>query len=115
MMSNHRVDNSRRRFVKLTAFGVAAAPLGNLLLQGSARAEMPKLEESDPMAVNLGYVHDASKADPANRAGEAGAKQFCNNCTLYKADADAEWGECAIFPGKLVNGNGWCKSWVAKT
>ncbi len=110
MMSDNSVDNSRRRFVKLTAAGIAAAPLSTLLLQGSAQAaDMPKVEESDPMAQGLSYVNDATKADPAKRAGD---DKFCNNCKLYKAGADAGWGECAVFPGKLVNANGWCSAWV---
>ncbi|MBL8258609.1 MAG: twin-arginine translocation signal domain-containing protein, partial [Candidatus Competibacteraceae bacterium] len=30
-MSNHAPDNSRRRFIKLTAVGLAAAPFANAL------------------------------------------------------------------------------------
>ena len=110
MMPDKVVDNSRRRFVKLTAAGIAAAPLSTLLLQGTAQAaDMPKVEESDPMAKNLSYVHDATKADPAKRAGD---EKFCDNCKLYKAGSEDGWGECAVFPGKLVNAKGWCSAWV---
>jgi hypothetical protein len=29
-----------------------------------------------------------------------------------KGDAKAEWRPCNIFPGKLVNNNGWCAAWA---
>jgi hypothetical protein len=25
-----------------------------------------------------------------------------------------EWRPCNVFPGKLVNANGWCKVWAPK-
>lgn len=117
MTDNQANQFSRRRFLKLSALGVAAVPLGNLLFHSSARAEAPKVDEKDPMAQQLGYVPDATKADTQKfpkRAGADGAKQFCKNCQLYTGAADAEWGPCAIFPGKVVSANGWCNSWVPK-
>ncbi len=75
-----------------------------------------KVTEDDPTAVALGYLHDASKVDTAKwakRAGDAGAKQFCNNCALYVDQGDG-WGACSIFQGRLVNGQGWCNAWIAK-
>lgn len=111
-------DKSRRRFLKISALSMAAAPLGNLLLQGSAGAEdLPKLDESDPAAQSLGYVHDATKADVKKfpkRAGPDGATEFCKNCQLYSGAAGQEWGSCGIFAGKQVNANGWCNAWVKK-
>ena len=85
---------ARRKFIQLSA--VAAA--GVLVQPGrSARAEdMPKLSEDDPMAMGMKYTHDA-------------------NCALAQGEAKDGWLQCQIFPGKLVNANGWCSVWAPKS
>jgi hypothetical protein len=73
-----------------------------------------RVSESDPTAIALGYKHDASAVDTTKwgkRAGEAGARQFCDNCALYGAQGEG-WGTCSIFQGRLVAGKGWCNAWV---
>lgn len=79
-------------------------------------AGMPKLEESDAMAQALGYKHDASDVNFEqfpSRADQASANEFCKNCVHYQAAPDVQWAPCTIFPGKLVNADGWCSAWVA--
>jgi hypothetical protein len=79
-------------------------------------ADMPKLEESDAMAQALGYKHDASDVDFEqfpSRADADSADQFCKNCVHYQASPDVQWAPCTIFPGKLVNADGWCSAWAA--
>ena len=100
---------ARRQFIQLSA--VAAA--GCLVRPGEeAHAQdMPKIEESDPVAQSLKYVHDASSVDPSTRANPA-AEQDCANCALIQGDDGAEWRPCQIFPGKLVNAKGWCSVWA---
>ena len=72
---------------------------------------LPKLQESDPVAQALGYVHDASKVDQSKYAGRgAEANEYCKNCALYQA-REGGWGACSIFAGKAVNQNGWCASY----
>ena len=102
---------ARRQFIQLSA--VAAA--GCLVRPGNeASAQgMPKIEESDPIAKSLKYVHDASIVDPAQRANPA-AKQDCANCALVQGADGDEWRPCQIFPGKLVNNAGWCSVWAPK-
>ena len=103
-------DTSRRRFiatVTIAAGGVAAAP------QVWAQSK-PKLPVDAPIAVALGYQEDVSLVDTAKypkRAGAEGAKQFCNNCALYKEVADG-YGDCTAIPTNLVAGAGWCNAWV---
>lgn len=77
------------------------------------RPEMQKLEESDPTAQSLAYVHDAGDVD-ASQQSRYEEGQNCANCSLYTPDSSSEedWGGCAIFPGKLVNANGWCSAYV---
>ena len=92
---------ARRQFIQLSA--VAAA--GVLVRPGSeARAEgLPHLAEDDPTAQSLKYVH-ASATDG----------QTCANCALVQGADGDEWRPCQIFPGKLVNANGWCSVWAPK-
>ena len=107
-MDHHAPDNSRRRFIKLTAIGLAAAPFANALLSGTARAA-DMVSESDPQVSALGYVADATKSDKRTDATAA-----CHNCGLYTGKEGEESGPCAIFQGKLVAANGWCTAWVKK-
>lgn len=111
-MTGNLYDSGRRRFIKTGLFAVAATPAAVLLFQRRAGAQdQPKLEESDPAAKALSYVHDASQAKD-NAAFQEGA--HCANCQLYTGDPEAEWGPCSAFPGKQVNAQGWCSAWVKK-
>jgi hypothetical protein len=106
---------NRRNFLKLGAKasgGVLALSVIPIQLLGA-----DEVQEDDPLALSMGYVKDASKTDTAKfpkRAGEEGAKQFCNNCALYAGGADAETAPCSIFQNRPVRGGGWCNAWVAK-
>lgn len=105
---------SRRTFLKYSS-GLAAIPLLNVLGTGTAWAAAEvKIAEDDPVAMALGYKHDAEAVDTEKfpkRAGAEGETQFCDNCGQYKA-TEEEWGTCGIFPGKLVAAKGWCNVWV---
>ena len=104
---------SRRTVIKGALAGLAALPAAALVREAAAQAEMVKLEESDPQAKALGYVHDASKVDAAkNPMFKEGSD--CANCLQIQGKDGEEWRPCNIFPGKLVNAKGWCKVWVAK-
>lgn len=81
---------------------------------GAASADsMPRLDPADPQARALAYVHDASEVNATEQPRyEAG--QLCSNCALYTGDDGEAWGPCSIFPGKLVNADGWCVTWAPK-
>jgi hypothetical protein len=100
---------SRRRFFKITAIGLAAAPFANALMSGVAQA-VDAVKESDPTASALGYVMDAAKS--TKRTDKTAT---CANCSQYSGKAGAADGPCAIFQGKLVTAKGWCSAWVKKT
>ncbi|MEM7763922.1 MAG: high-potential iron-sulfur protein [Pseudomonadota bacterium] len=108
MSSNKSSTTSRRGFVKGAMGVVAAVPVAAVLRGRDALAEgdLPKVTEDDPQAVALGYKHSA--ADTAAPEG-----QNCANCQLYSG-GDAEWGPCAIFPGKAVSAKGWCVTWAQR-
>ncbi|GMR16955.1 MAG: hypothetical protein BMS9Abin32_001 [Gammaproteobacteria bacterium] len=102
---------ARRRFIQLSA--VAAA--GYFVRPGAEAMaqDMPHLTEDDPVAKSMKYTHDASSVDPAARANPA-AEQNCANCALVQGTDGDAWRPCQIFPGKLVNANGWCAVWAPK-
>lgn len=94
------MTNSRRRFLKLSAGGVVGLSMGGTSLQVFANEQ---LDPENPQAKALQYVHKSTKEG-----------QKCNNCALIQgADGDA-WRPCGIFPGKLVNSEGWCAAWAKK-
>jgi hypothetical protein len=101
---------ARRQFIQLSA--VAAA--GCFVRPGAPASaqEMPRLSPDDPQAQALKYTHDASTVDPASRPQPA-EDQRCANCALIQGE-EGEWRGCQIFPGKLVNENGWCSVWAPK-
>ncbi|MBT8100786.1 MAG: high-potential iron-sulfur protein, partial [Gammaproteobacteria bacterium] len=49
----------------------------------------------------------STRANPA-------AEQTCANCALIQGNDGDEWRPCQIFPGKVVNANGWCSVWAPK-
>jgi hypothetical protein len=107
-MNKHGSQPSRRRFIKISAIGIAAAPFVNGLLSGTAEA-VDKLSESDPTAIALGYKMDATKA--TNRKDNTAV---CGNCNLYSGKPGEADGPCSVFGGKLVTAKGWCTAWVKK-
>jgi len=99
---------SRRRFFKITAVGLAAAPFATALMSGAAHAVVP-VKETDPTAAALGYVADATKS--TKRADKAAT---CSSCSLFSGKNGAADGPCTIFQGNLVSAKGWCSAWVKK-
>ena len=97
------MNNNRRSIVIALGAGTMALPIVNLLSGGVLAADTPKLSPDDPTAKSLEYSHESS--DSARR---------CAGCQFFTGAADEEWGPCVIFPGKLVNAGGLCKSWFAK-
>ena len=88
---------NRRQFV-ISAAALTAAP--SALISGSALAAA-QVDPDGPAAKALQYVHVSPNAETV-----------CTNCKLYQGDTSADWGPCAIFPGQVVAGGGWCSAWV---
>ncbi len=109
----HRPHDPRRRRALATALAaVAAVPFANGLLARHARAaDPPHLSEDDPAASALKYRHDAADAPRTDKSGVPAADQYCHNCKFIQADS-GQWRGCQIFPGKAVNADGWCTSWL---
>lgn len=97
---------TRRTFLATLPAATLAATVAH-----RASAQAAKLEESDSMAVSLGYKHDAAKVD-AKKFTAYAAGRNCANCQLYQGKGTDAWGACAPVGGKLVNAKGWCAAWA---
>jgi hypothetical protein len=111
IMTDSRYD--RRKVLRSALAGLVALPAAGLAQRALAQGTPPKLDEKDSLAVAMGYVHDAKKVDP-NKVPQYKKGSLCSNCLQMTGKEGDEWRPCNIFPGKVVNANGWCKVWVAK-
>ena len=98
---------NRRQFVTGMAGALATIPV-----VVTAEDTPSKLALDDPQAGALGYVEDSATVDSGKYPNHK-PEQLCSNCALYQSE-DADWGPCAIFPGKLVAGPGWCAAYAPK-
>ena len=104
MRDNHL---TRRHFLRNLA--VAGSASSVFMLDPAIAQDLPKLSLDDPLAVGLQYVEDATTStSPAYKAGST-----CDNCLQIQGPAGDAFRPCAIVPGKLVAGAGWCSAWVA--
>ena len=110
-MSDSPVD--RRTLLKSALAGLVALPASGLLREASAQGTPPHLDEKDPLAVAMGYVHDASKLD-ATKTPQYKPGSKCLNCVQLTGKDGDEWRPCNLFPGKVVHKDGWCKVWTLK-
>ena len=101
------MQNSRRQFMILSAAGAATLAL-NSKVQAQAM-----VAPTDPQAVALGYVADASKVDKA-KYPKFVAGSHCGNCALYQGAAGSAAGGCSLFAGKQVHSAGWCSAYNKK-
>lgn len=91
---------NRRDFLKLSGSTLIGLTLGGVALRAQAQEQ---LSADDATAKALNYKPE-STVD--------GAK--CSNCMYVQGSDGEQYRPCNIFPGKLVNANGWCSAWVKK-
>jgi len=112
---------SRREALRNLALGA-----GTLLVAGAAGAAateaakpaaavgpLPHVTAADPTAMALAY-HDSAAAVDATKFPTYKPDQKCTTCLQLTGKAGDPWRPCNLFPGKLVNADGWCKVWVKK-
>jgi hypothetical protein len=105
--------NNRRNFLRKLA---VSASLPTIFCGQAFSQEVPapvKLEETDPVAIALGYKEDTAKVDPVKYPMHK-VEQRCDNCALYTGKAEEASGPCGAFGGKLVTAAGWCQVWAKK-
>ena len=100
---------SSRRTLLIASLGAASA----LALSRQAIAAAQLVSISDPTALALGYVLNATTVDKAKYANYA-AGQTCGNCTYYGGKPIDATAPCPFFGGKQVEGAGWCRVYQKK-
>ncbi|QJR80782.1 high-potential iron sulfur protein 2 [Alteromonas pelagimontana] len=91
---------NRRHFLRLTGTTLLGMTLGGITLRVNAQEQ---LQADDPTAKALKYTSQ-SKIDGSR----------CGNCMYIQGEDGKEHRPCAIFPGKLVDEDGWCSAWVKR-
>ncbi|MCW8093250.1 high-potential iron-sulfur protein [Alteromonas sp. ASW11-130] len=90
----------RRHFLKASAKTLMGITLGSAALRSFAQEQ---LQASDPTAEALKYTPKSPQANA-----------ICGNCMYIQGKEGEQYRPCAIFPGKLVNKDGWCTAWVKR-
>ncbi len=103
-------DQLSRRAV-LKSLALATGVGATLSAARSAPAAPVRLAVEDPAAIALGYVTDTAQID-RNKDPTYATGQSCANCLQLQGNAGEPYQPCALFPGKLVAVNGWCKGWT---
>ena len=114
---NHH-DSSRRTFLATAAVVATAAVIGLRPRSASAAgASLPHLSQSDnAMAKSFGYEANAKDVErtkfPTYKPGER-----CGKCQFFKGTPGEKSGHagCQIYPGYLVNAQGWCASFNVRS
>ena len=104
---------SRRRFCLALGAAAGAVAVVSLLPRRVDAADLPHVQESDSLAMSMGYKEDSGKVDNKAHATHKPDQQ-CANCQFYQGDKGAAYGPCQIFTGKSVNAKGWCQVWAQK-
>ena len=104
------MNNSNRRTFMFQVVGSGSVLAATRAL---AQAAGPKLEESDPQAMALGYREDTTKVD-GKKFAKHDATQSCANCQLFQGKPTDATGACPLFGTKQVAAKGWCSAWVKK-
>lgn len=100
-------------FTSRRVFLMTVAATGATLASGAQAQAKPLIDEKDPQAVGLGYVHDATRTD-TKKFPKYAAGQVCSNCALYQGKPTDPAAGCVLFAGKQVAGKGWCSAWAKK-
>jgi len=102
---------SRRSVLKGLVVGFGAC--ATLRAREALAADLPRLAETDPAAVRLSYILEASHLDTKKHPNYV-AGSNCDNCLLLLGTPGDTYRPCRLFPGKLVKISGWCTQWTAE-
>ena len=107
---------SRRDALKKLALVLGAMGMADgvrPVVAADVAADTPHLKPTDPNAVALGYHEDNSQVD-AQQFQSYRPGQRCDTCLQLQGQEGQPWRPCNLFPGQLVNANGWCRVWVKR-
>jgi hypothetical protein len=108
---DHHMMNSRRTFLLSLAASVGTPALFASRALGQTPPSPGKLEESDPIAVALGFKLDTTKVDKT-KYPQHSIDQKCSGCNLYKPKSGDTIGPCTAIGNKLVPSAGWCVAYA---
>ena len=102
---------TRRKLLQTAAL---LAPAAVVACSSAEQLATPELRAADPVARSLLYYPDTLDV-PAGSPLAARHKpaQTCAGCMHVRGVAGDRLRPCPMFPGKLVNANGWCSLWTA--
>jgi hypothetical protein len=90
----------------------AAAGALTLLAVPKTLARMPLLNGTEPDAVTLEFVPDATLIDPVARPGfEPGSR--CSECYFFQGRS-TDAAPCTVFTGYRVPATGWCREFARR-
>jgi hypothetical protein len=94
---------------------MVTAVLGGAVLVATHRAQAAaqQVQETDPLAVALGYQPSATTVNKDKYLKYA-AGQKCSACALFQGKPGEAYGPCALYVGKVVNADGWCSAYAKK-
>ncbi len=103
-------ETTRRIFIARSlatscAFAAATAPR---LAEAAGH-----VEETDDVAVALGYRHDTHQVDPKKYPNHT-AEQHCAGCSFFQGAPTDAFAGCAMFGRKQIAATGWCSAWAKK-
>jgi hypothetical protein len=105
---------SRREALKNLALGAGTLlAVGRTGLAAADAGALPHVTPTDPVAIALSYHESAMTVDVA-KFPTYKPDQKCSTCLQLKGNPGDPWRPCNLFPGKLVNAEGWCKVYVKK-
>ena len=111
---------SRRDALKTLALGAGTLLVARAAGAGAEAAKpaaaggaLPHVAATDPVGMALSYVESGKGVD-AKKFPNFKPEQKCGNCLQSKGKEGEAWVPCNLFPGKLVNAQGWCKAYVKK-
>jgi High potential iron-sulfur protein len=100
----------------VVASGANAAdpkPAASAKPEAPAAGALPHVVATDPLSVALSY-HESAKTVDATKFPTYKPEQKCASCLQIKGVDGEAWRPCNLFPGKLVNAEGWCKVYIKK-
>lgn len=125
MNQQNEVYMNRRNLLKALSCVPVIATFPSLALAKKADDKMPANLQSETEGIGkaMQYKHKAKNVkNPMMKKGSN-----CMNCVQYNKCASgdtackplsaaalkkAQYGPCGVFPGKVVDKDGWCMSWV---
>lgn len=105
--------NNRRQFLCRLVAGVPATMAGLAIAQTPPPPPAVKLEETDPVAIALGYKTDTTKVD-STKYPQHKPDQVCADCALLTGAVKDGYAPCSAFGNKLVTEKGWCSVYVKR-